>query len=345
MVYRARLEELSQSGDWKSLLALGEEAIHSDTVNDVLIGVVAADRAGRHGIDGLEVAYDAGKLVGSLFRFEASRVWREYPIQPQTLAAFEAQAYRGGSNPTSLKYRRDRDHALIIQGDESRYLQTGEEFKGFLVEELGFNPENVIDFFSLTQGINVGSHGTMEDARDAVLPILRATASNLVQKAGRHSNLVLYHNGHGVDGSFYFIDAKVPYRDWAKPLLGNVGNILVVNDASEASSMHKALVDTGVSQTRLMTLSACPIGQEGYGNIFSRAVMEAYRNGRPYAPEPKHITEIPCSLIGGIVEGGEIKVGIVGEVTAKADFTMSPVKSGVDLDYMLMKFLDTQTLA
>ena len=137
----------------------------------------------------------------------------------------------------------------------------------------------------------------------------------------------------------------MPYRDWAKPLLGNVGNILVVNDASEASSMHKALVDTGVSQTRLMTLSACPIGQEGYGNIFSRAVMEAYRNGRPYAPEPKHITEIPCSLIGGIVEGGEIKVGIVGEVTAKADFTMSPVKSGVDLDYMLMKFLDTQTLA
>ncbi len=345
MTYRNRFRELSERGDWKSLLALGKEAVQSGNVNDVLLGVVAGDMSTRNGIDGLEIAYDAGKVVGSLFRSEAGRTWREYPIQPQTLAAFEARAYRSGSNPHMLKYQRDRDYALIIQGDENRYLQTGEEFKGFLVEDLGFNPENVIDLVSLTQGINVDILGTLEDARDAVLPILRATTRDIVQKSGRHSNLVLYHNGHGVDGSFYFINAKVPYRDWAKPLLGNAGNIIVVNDASEASSMHKALVDIGVSQTRLMVLSACPVGQQGYGNMFSQAVMEAYRNGRPYTPETRHITEVPCSLIGGIIEGGEIKIEIVGEGTAKADFIMSPVKSGVDLDYILMKFSDTQTLS
>ncbi len=344
MTYRNRLDDLSQMRDFKGLLALGEEALHSDTVNDVLVAVVAADRAlNTEGDNALRIAYEAGKAVGSLFRFEAARTWREYPLDHRTLAAFGAQAYRLGSNPEMLKYKRDSDHVLIIQGDENRYLETCAEFQQFLIDDLGFNPENMVDFASLTEGINVDITGTVRDVRDATLPILRATASNIAQKAGRFSNLVIYHNGHGVDGSFLFIEAEVPYRDWAKPLLGNVGNIAVVNDASEASSMHRAIVDTGISQKRLMVLSACDIGEQGYGNLFSKEVMEAYRNGRPYTPKPRTMRATRIGVEKPVIKPEGIEITLKNK--GQTEIHITPSKHGIDLDYMLMKFSDTQTVA
>ena len=67
-------------------MSLAREAIESDdtnpTVNDVLTGVVAADKAFKlqQKDEALDAASEAGHRVSSLFKPEARRVFRKYLV-------------------------------------------------------------------------------------------------------------------------------------------------------------------------------------------------------------------------------------------------------------------------
>src|SRR3989338_7291674 len=100
MVYSVYCAPLARRTNYRWLMSLALEAIESDdinpTVNDVLIGVVSADKAFRinQKDEALDVAKEAGERVGPLFRQEARRVFRMHGVDQRVASAFEETAYR-----------------------------------------------------------------------------------------------------------------------------------------------------------------------------------------------------------------------------------------------------------
>ncbi len=355
MSYRSRFEELSRRGDHRSLLALGRDAIQSDIVNDVLIGVVAAgDVFDQYQDEALGVAYDAGGRVGYLFQHEAARTWREHPIMPGILSAFEAQAYRLGPNPHNLRYDRSRDHALLIQGDEVRYLDTVNEFREFLVDELGFDPNNILDMVQMVSDGCITINGPLTqdkidsafvESRKIASSALMSSSGKLLSGAGGFSNLVIYHNGHGNEGGFRFMEEHVPYHDWARPLAGHRGNMVFVNDTCYATTAHKPLRSLGILPGKMMVISASDSNEGSRGNIFSRNVMEDYRNSRPYKPRTTEEKGQDCIFLDATLTQKGLEIHSVSPGSLNGGVKQTSSKTGIDLDYILMRFSDTQTLA
>jgi hypothetical protein len=257
------------------------------------------------------------------------RFFRKHNISATVTSVFKAVAYRNGENPSGLLYSRRDDHALLIPGNADRYMGFVRQFREFLIDELDFPPENILDF-SEPEGEKIESDKiTVDDLRDS--------SRRLRAAAGEYSNLVIYYSGHGDVGCFQFNKEELGYKEWAHPLVGHEGNIIFINDSCHADTSRKALYELGLLPNRLLLLNATSSEERGDTNVFSYYVMESYRNRRK--PQTREI-KINRPVAFGIVIG-KTKDGIVeplGMRSIEIVYSQTYSRIGPDFDYMLMKY-------
>lgn len=334
-------ENAPANGDPKKMLALAEELVGSDTVNRVLGAVVIADRVYNiNNDDSLEIAYRAGRRVGALFEQEGERVLsRKNRISEPVYQAFKSEAYRE-PNPAKLRYSREGDRALVLYS-EGGYGAPAFEFSYFL-RELGFKRENIIAPHHLEP---LDSQLAAEAFRSSGKRFLegftttRGPYTFSLEAVDPFCNIVVYFTGIGGEGYFIFMDNDpgVNYEDWAEQFKDHKGNIVFVNDTAFADRVGKPLRKLGLLQTRAMLLAGSTDG-ESRDNVFSRELMEAYRNGNVYTPAD---IELPChstlpDMLGAIF-------GVEKQPSEKGQHIQKPSKSGASLDYLLLKHKNAST--
>ena len=311
-----------------------QDVYEGETVNQVLSGVVEAYKAheSRNTEESLRVAQDAGARVGELFRPEVERAFRMHGVNGATIAAFGEQAYRKQGS-AGLGYTREQDHALVLHGGDDRaYVHYAAKFKFFLMRELGFRSENVLDVCQLRNG---NGNGMVDFVR-----VFRATSREVLRRAGPFGNVVVYHTGHGEPGSFKPGHETISYWGWARPFAEHQGNLVFVNDTCYADTAERPLTRLGVLPSA-MVLSASGKGEIGSGNIFSEDVMRSYLDGSTY--KPREIETVDQHLVPGVI--GQISIsglvsGLLLELKAvKGEtHTQRPTRRGRDLDYLLLKY-------
>ena len=317
---------------YRGLMLLAEDLIEDDSVNKVLIGVVAADKARRLREDAstLDVAYRAGQRVGHLFRPEAERMFRKNELGDDMRAAFEAEAYRGESNQSGLFYSRDGpdNYALIIYGNGSRYRMKALYFGKFLVEDLGFKRENI---FSIEEFMP--DNPSQKD----VVKAFKNSGKRLLEKVNKFANIIVYYTGMGRNGSFLVVgsrkDHEIPYSQWAKQFARHQGNIVFIQDTSYADTVYPAIAYSGLDDRRVMVVSACGEQEGNCTDSFIDALIEASRRGEPYVPETIEFS-VPTSPFSGLFN---MAFGIRVD-TSPEKHTQTPLKRGAALDYMLMAY-------
>lgn len=319
-------------------MALARRAIESDdinpTVNDVLVGVVAVDKAfkGSQKDEALDMASEAGKRVGPLFKPEARRVFKMYGVDRRVAAAFEETAYRASAG--RLRYSREDDHALFLYSKDVEHTKYATEFAEFLHCELGFGFRNIVTARELTGD---------EDPIEGVRAFTRS-AQEILKRAGMFGNVVVYYSGMtGIDplnqeiGGFVFANHLIPYKVWAAPLVGHDGNIVFVNDTSFAASANITFRDLGLLPERAMVLSACGIDEAGVRNLFSRSVMRQYGDQLVYRPTQIQLEHRVATVEAAPWGGQSFKVSLPKELRTVLH-RQTPKKTGADFDYLLMKY-------
>ncbi len=338
MVYSRYCEPLSRRSTYRWLMSLAREAIESDdinpTVNDVLIGVVAADKAFRisQKEEALDVASEAGKRVRPLFKPEARRVFRMHDVDQRVVSAFEETAYKDSAG--RLRYSRSDDQALVLYGEDAQYVGYALQFGEFLHSEIGFGFRNITPLRELADD---------EDPREGVRAFARSS-QEILKRAGRFGNVVVYYSGmSGIDtvnqeiGGFIFANHVIPYKTWAAPFVGHEGNIVFVNDTSFAAAANITFRDLGLLPERAMVLSACGIDEAGANNLFSRSVMRQYGDQQAYSPlkiKLNHRTETVQPTTSG---GKPFDVRLPKELWTVLH-KQHPKRTGADFDYLLMKY-------
>lgn len=330
-----RIKELHGSGSRRKLGRLARELLESDTVNDVSMGILAADRL--HSMTGkdshIRIAVSGMNRMGSLFTPELTKVLDYYGILSQQFGDELSSAASGKTDLFGeLRYSRTGDRALLLNGDEERYSGYAGNFREFLFE-LGFLDEHIY-------GVDIHSGGDMSD--------FVISASMLTRNAEQLSNLVVYYAGHGDPGVMKPRDGvKIGYKKWAWDMKGHKGNMAFVNDTCHAQSARYGLGELGLLPDRIMLLSGAGESEIGRGGHFSEYVMETFRSGEPYAPrdacdkansgeERPSVSVIAVGLGRG---GGFIGVGKPQEENICSDCpkTVSYPKDGAPFDYMLIK--------
>ncbi|HLD57229.1 MAG TPA: hypothetical protein VJA47_02925 [archaeon] len=337
MVYSVYCAPLARRTNYRWLMSLAREAIESDdinpTVNDVLIGVVSADKAFRinQKDEALDVAKEAGERVGPLFRQEARRVFRMHGVDQRVASAFEETAYRDTAE--RLRYSRGDDHVLLLYSDGPYYHIYATEFESFLTMHLGFHPRNIIAMCDLAG----------DSPEEGIMGFTRS-AEKTLKRTGKFGNVVVYYSGFGgIDpvnneiGGFVFAGSVIPYKTWATPFADHQGNIVFVNDTSFAAAAHLAFKDLGLLPDRSMVLSACGLDEGGVRNLFSKSVMKQYGNQEIYSPTKIQLNHKTVTVEPITSGDRSFDVRLPKEFWTVLH-RQHPKKVGADFDYLLMKY-------
>ncbi len=338
MVYSPYCAPLQRRNTYRWLMSLAREAIESNdtnpTVNDVLTGVVAADKAFKlsQKDEALDAASEAGKRVGSLFRPEARRVFRMHDVDQRVVSAFDETAYRDSAE--RLRYSREDDQVLVLYGEDVEHTRYATEFAKFLHCELDFGFRNIKPIRELTSDDN---------PREAVRTFTRS-AKEILKRASRFGNVVVYYSGFGDIattsegmGGFVFCGVTIPYRIWAAPFVGHQGNVVFVNDTSFAAAAHLAFKDLGLLPDRAMVLSACGMDEDGMKNLFSKSVMRQYGDQEIYSPSKIEVHESTVTVEPSRLGSKPFKVRLPKELWT-LHHKQTPKRAGADFDYLLMKY-------
>ncbi len=302
---------------YSDFIGLAEYQLGDSYVNGVLRSVVLADRAFRldRTDEALDIARRAGRLVGSLFKAEARKVFRHYDVHDVLKEAFHDTAYEG-ENPGNLVYSRRDDKALVLNSNTEHNCMAAMRFLGSLVSDLCMETGNLIALDKL-------------GARDftTAAEAFRKSGESVLKRLHPLDNLIVYFNGDGEDGYFSFDVERVNYLEWASQFAdpSYKGNIVFIHDTDSVETLADALEEVGLLPDRCMLLAGSSGGEASVGDRFTSACMSRYLSGGIYVPD---------EIVTG---GGELQLS-PGLTLRAPSFVQTPKKVGSDLDYMLINY-------
>ncbi len=160
----------------------------------------------------------------------------------------------------------DKRLALIIVGNELRYLDSCGHARDYLVDEAKFHPENITAL--------LGAYATNEQ--------IRTTLGNVVSSAGSQPLVVIY-VGHGLDGEMYPNGSNgLAYDDFSKPFIGLRGDFIFVNACCYSGSAISSFKERKLLPRKGSVIASVRSDEESYGEHFLPWLFDSFRKGRPF---------------------------------------------------------------
>ena len=155
------------------------------------------------------------------------------------------------------------NHALLISGDESRFIEEVNGFQDYLIDEAGFDPSKIRIIMCTYAGngyITEETRGFLEKAKDW--------------------DAVIIYNGHGGRGSLTPNRTSLTYKEWSDAAIDFPSRIFFINNSCFSGSCMDDL-DAGAFR-RGLTLTSSDEEEPSYGDVFLQEMISEYRKMKPF---------------------------------------------------------------
>lgn len=157
----------------------------------------------------------------------------------------------------------NQTYALLIAGDEQRFLEGVTKFRKFLVDDLFFNPENI--------QVVLGSEGANHICVQTELFF-----KNAKRNGDSHNAVILYY-GHGEVGKL-FPREGVPYEEWGRSIDSDF-NFVFVNDSCYSGSSIPVFHKLGLLPDKGLVIASAGNHELSYGDKFLNTLIQLYSRG------------------------------------------------------------------
>lgn len=157
-------------------------------------------------------------------------------------------------------------HALLLSGNELRFIHSATTFYQFLLNEVEVPRERVR---------LVPYHESTNYDVDEI--------GNFFQKLPKEKtvDVVIFYNGHGLEGRFLPNGNELGYRDFGR-FVTNSGDFILLNDSCYSGSCILPFTDIGLLPDRGMVLASSAPDKKSNYNVFTQRMMDTYRKRRPF---------------------------------------------------------------
>ena len=161
-------------------------------------------------------------------------------------------------------------YALLISGDELRFIHSISTFQQFLLNEVGI-PRDRIRLVSY--------HESKNYAIDEIGDFFRTLPKDML------ADVVIVYNGHGLEGKFFPNGQELRYKDFGRliaKLIPNTADYIFLNDSCYSGSCVPPFADVGLLPRRGMILASNSADKKSDYDVFVQRVMDTYRKRRPF---------------------------------------------------------------
>lgn len=227
-------------------------------------------------------------------------------------------------------------HALLISGEERRFIEATLEFQKFLVKDVGLDTKDI----RVIMCTYMGNDYIMEESQ---------LFFERLPRDGTISDVVLLYNGHGGKGHFFPNDSSLTYEQWAK-LIANNGDFIFINNSCYSGSAEEPLTRLGLLPEKGLLLASSNKNEVSYGYNFLELLIKCYRDNKAFRRKEIADEEITSIAIATFPKGkNRYTEGYLATIGYKESpfkrlknpiligGKQHPVISGKNLDYLLFK--------
>lgn len=197
-------------------------------------------------------------------------------------------------------------YALLIAGDENRFVESIDRIRSYLLNEVGFDHKK-------TWTCN---HSTNESALK--------TIGRFVQEinATENQDAVVVYSGHGLRGSFCpHPENPISYQHLARTFKEMTGRIIFINDSCYSGSCIPAFKDFGIIPEAGLVITSSNDNEESWSNFFHYRLIGSFKERLPFKP-----TEISYNVNNPLLSKG---------VVFHPEIYQHPQRCGLNLDHLL----------
>ncbi len=219
--------------------------------------------------------------------------------------------------------------ALLIAGDEERFVKEIDNTRNYLLNEAGFDHKK-------TWTCN---HSTNES-------VLK-TIERFVQEinATENQDAVVVYSGHGLRGSFCpHPENPISYQHLARTFKEMTGRIIFINYSCHSGSAIPVFREFGLLPKRGSIIASAKSTELSYNGFLQKELLDSFRQRKPY--KKKEITVRPATKYKTGIELHEERINpLTGkfETTEKITYdwktspaiVQHPQRCGLDLDHLL----------
>ncbi len=186
-------------------------------------------------------------------------------------------------------------YALLIAGDEERFVDAALEFKKYLIDQAKFNPIKIFQVYA------------QEDNYDVCNTVEKCFTT--AEEDATNNQVVIAYNGHGtkvgISPTKEGKNSIISYFELGMRLRALKREFLFVNDCCYSESVIPVFESFKLLPHKGAVIASAAINELSYGNLFSKQLLDSVRQKRPFDKSRlAFIEKVNLSIYGGSNNSG-----------------------------------------